>query len=894
MIECHYVLHIPLLFADKIYLHNKESMAAICPICRGNCQYGILGGGEIDLPSSCDVVIYGGNEDDESAPIIADDDRVSDKLPIDNDHVPSARSVTAPVAARMARSAAYVVHGNLYVPTTTTAAEISQQIDAAMTIYEKKARSYLRAHQYIIGRYTRRQLVRDIPRGILLFHPMGTGKTIGIVSIATATNRPIIAIMPRTLIANMMDTVVRYCTAMHIDAAEIESRITYVSLDAYNMNEQIMRKTNGDLNGYTVVVDEAHELFTQICNANNINGPSFYNMVMRAVDIFLIFATGTPIEKDPYEIVPMANMIAGRHLFPHDYATFTDLYVGSNWRDIEHGDMDGGSMVARRTLHAGAGIAPKISTNRDDIDNNFNHELPVAQSDIDTSAAINKSATTYTMPNKWLLQNRLVGLISHTVADRSRFPRELPDVVIHVPMSNMQWIQYTVARGQEYLETALKAKSKRPAKKKFGDAAIGKASSKMSTTFRQKSCALCNVYRASDGHEESPKMDRIAADINKMRLKTLAYSRFKDDGVLVLAKKLIALGWRRLDIDAETKHDSQQLNDLRESPTTISGGADDDDVMARDDNDNNADVDNDVGLGAYEIDAADVADVPNTSDDTTTSELGSESASVPQFVVLSGDTPIAVREKYRDMFNDRAKNKVGEQLMAILATRVGTRGLTFIGGRIVIACEPYWTMARIRQLRGRFSRDGSHAHLPPEMQNMQMFVYLSDKAAGAEWTDEMQKWESPGEGHTSDTVLWTRAIKRQLVLDEFITVLKEVSIECSRIKRITGFDLVDNAGREINCYQCQNATRVPLYTQSEFTDLQRGNPCHSVVKRAMKMRAITVDGKKYMYSDDPATYGTSVYRIAIYYMDERVNSYMRMADTDPRFLTIYRAIRSDE
>ena len=53
-------------------------------------------------------------------------------------------------------------------------------------------------------------------------------------------------------------------------------------------------------------------------------------MIMNAKDIRLLFLTGTPITKDPFELVPCINMLVGKEVLPFSYELFYTQYVQAN------------------------------------------------------------------------------------------------------------------------------------------------------------------------------------------------------------------------------------------------------------------------------------------------------------------------------------------------------------------------------------------------------------------------------------------------------------------------------------------------------------------------------------------------------------------------------------
>ncbi len=68
----------------------------------------------------------------------------------------------------------------------------------------------------------------------------------------------------------------------------------------------------------------------------NTNARRLYQMVMEARNLRLLFLTGTFPSKDPFEIVPCFNMLAGYDLLPTQYEVFGKSYVDREGRAVRN------------------------------------------------------------------------------------------------------------------------------------------------------------------------------------------------------------------------------------------------------------------------------------------------------------------------------------------------------------------------------------------------------------------------------------------------------------------------------------------------------------------------------------------------------------------------------
>ena len=215
-------------------------------------------------------------------------------------------------------------------------------------------------------------------RGLLCYHSMGLGKTRLAVAVALALwdVRPVVVMLPRSLRPNFEKTVRdvlaatgdtpnpggsptgdtpnpggRGAAPTDAQLAAALERFTFVSMDAYNAAEQMARAgTNqrksaspsglgltGGLDNKLLIVDEAHNFFRAIINGGeDSNARRNYDLIMGARNLRILFLTGTPASKDPFELVPCFNMLAGFNLLPTQYETFYDLYVDKGANTVKN------------------------------------------------------------------------------------------------------------------------------------------------------------------------------------------------------------------------------------------------------------------------------------------------------------------------------------------------------------------------------------------------------------------------------------------------------------------------------------------------------------------------------------------------------------------------------
>lgn len=269
---------------------------------------------------------------------------------------------------------------------TSFPTQITSKLKELYSIYNKdsKWQHLLKYYQYIT-----KNLIVEIEdsRGLLLYFTMGMGKTRTAVSVALAMdNMPVIIILPKGLQNNFENTILYVEKELGI---KMKNKINYVSMDAYNSMDQLKNISNG-INNSLIIIDEAHNFFKSIISGTiKSNAYRIYESIMNANNIKLLFLTGTPISKDPFEIVPCINMLSGFDSLPIYYDQFNTLYVDEKNKEI-----------------------------------------------------INRS----------FLANRLVGLVSYaTISKESEnmFPTELPTIIHKIEMGKYQYQKYLQAREKE-------------------------------------------------------------------------------------------------------------------------------------------------------------------------------------------------------------------------------------------------------------------------------------------------------------------------------------------------------------------------------------------------------------------------------------------------------------
>lgn len=397
---------------------------------------------------------------------------------------------------------------------TSYQSTITSRIRNLFSQYKEKEGEKLMFHQYMIRDIMTNPIygvgMPDNSRGMLIYHTVGTGKTVVAASVVLALldiQQPIV-LLPKSLQANFLKNI-----DMLLDNPQqseyVRSKLEFVALDAYNSATQLKMKAVS-LNNKLLIIDEAHNFFKSIINSANdsTNAKTLYNMIMQAVDIKILFMTGTPMSKDPFELVPCVNMLCGKEILPNSYESFYETYVDKRVKIL----------------------------------------------------------------NKNKFQNRLFGLISYVAFDMPLDPNGKPktneeigrpkDLGIelqNVEMSYPQYFKYITVRDREDKLASTRRSKKDSRSERIRDipsltvpSSVSSGSSyyiesrqvsDFSPDPKYKDVSIDKMPTEAFTKEASPKIYHLVSMLKKGNKPALIYSQFIKNGLGVIAKYLMKDGY---------------------------------------------------------------------------------------------------------------------------------------------------------------------------------------------------------------------------------------------------------------------------------------------------------------------------------------------------------------
>lgn len=132
------------------------------------------------------------------------------------------------------------------------------------------------------------------------------------------------------------------------------------------------------------------------------------------------------------------------------------------------------------------------------------------------------------------------------------------------------------------------------------------------------------------------------------------------------------------------------------------------------------------------------------------------------------------------------KNMYGNIIKLLIISSSGAEGIDLKNVQYVHITEPYWHPVRISQVIGRAKRICSHTDLPDEYKNVKVFMYilkynrklLKEKEDMYTQLINLDMDKDSKMPITTDEKLYKIMINKKILMQEFLTALKEASIDC--------------------------------------------------------------------------------------------------------------------
>jgi len=423
-------------------------------------------------------------------------------------------------------------------------------------------------------------------RGLLVYHEMGMGKTRLAVSIAMASwgQRQPLILAPKSVLAGFRATVAEVVSLLEpgLEGAELEAaqagalrRIRFITSNAGNVAIQLARATAGpaefagaaaapagplagrtptakraaappavSLEGRIVIVDEAHNFFRAIINSadENSNARQLYEMMYNAVDTRFVFLTGTPSSKNPFEIVPCFNILAGYELLPAQYEIFYKQYV-----DSEKMRLKNRGYLANRILGFVSHVSQSLPSEP---------EASIADEIVAVPTAADASSSDDGDSEEGVDSEGPTAPAFRGPRSDGGFPEVLKPIERRIEMSPEQYRAYLLVRDKEEAEGrggSMGGPGARMEIRRAPPLALPGSERSGGHTFHQRSRQLGNFSPSKEWRdtavadmpgeaftaESSPKLVQLVKDVEDAPGIVLAYSQFTHEGGLGPAARFL-------------------------------------------------------------------------------------------------------------------------------------------------------------------------------------------------------------------------------------------------------------------------------------------------------------------------------------------------------------------
>ena len=256
----------------------------------------------------------------------------------------------------------------------------------------------------------------------------------------------------------------------------------------------------------------------------------------------------------------------------------------------------------------------------------------------------------------------------------------------------------------------------------------------------------------------------------------------------------------------------------------------------------------------------------------------------PRYITFSGAEKEDIRRLALDVFNARFNelpeslssvllesgfqdndNKRGQICRVFCITSAGAEGLSLKNVRAVHIMEPYWNDVRLKQVKGRAIRIGSHLDLPKKDQNVSIYTYVSVFGKEAQESkvgpmkidetifirDSFNRKEAiefklpivEGQNQyvlTSDEYLHTISEQKKKIIDELETVMKSSAVDCE-------LNYAENKDGTFQCISLKGKVGDFLYHPDLQTDIRESASMFQITEKKEQKKVIkfTYKGKKY-------------------------------------------------
>lgn len=660
-------------------------------------------------------------------------------------------------------------------------------------VIKQKSNSTNKFSPFKYQKFVRDYMQNNSPyNGILLYHGTGSGKSCTSIGIAEnlKTERNIIVMLPASLKTNFITKGLEFCGApeYQTNPEAYKEKYSFVSYNANNTLSQIRKL--GSLDNKVIIIDEVHNLVSKMNSGimgGSVQGLEIYNMLMNAQNSKIIAMSGTPIINNPFEIAILFNILRGFIEITYFRITKVSYTYGNTWdlSEIEK-ELRKNPLIDYlevNTINKSIEFHIKVKS--------YTEEYKTVTQFIQETCELNGVTVKYlelkrltlfpleddgnifnnyfvkedaksgdTLKNEEVFKRRIMGLVSYYQISDSTYPTIKANNVYRVEMSKYQHQIYEILRAKERLSERGSSRAKSTKSKKGA----------VKSTFRVFSRQASNFVFPEEIHRPYPDPAFIISLLKKNN------SDFATEKAInkVLTMEDNANNGK---ISAEYKERINNALDklVENGELYFKDGADGLDKLSPKMKLVLKNIQKSPGLVFVYSNFRTLEGIELFSkvlDFNGYVRYGKETGkndSRPRYSIYSGTEDEKYKKELLQIFTSD-DNKHGKHIKIILASAAGAEGLDLKNIRQIHILEPYWNQMRIQQIIGRGVRRNSHSKLPPNERNVEVFRYFSvfPKSNQAISTDKI----------TTDEYIEQISLKKQVIINELLQILKECSIDC--------------------------------------------------------------------------------------------------------------------
>lgn len=627
-------------------------------------------------------------------------------------------------------------------------------------------------------------------RGILLYHGLGSGKTLSSIFISEnlKSQRNIVFLSPASLKPNFIQEGLLALgnPKYNSDPKSIYEKYSFVSFNASNTPDQI--RAIGGFDNKVIIIEETHNLVSKMVSGimgSSKHGKEIYDYLMNAKNAKIIALTGSPAINDPFELAILFNVLRGYIELSYFKINNVGTEYGNRWEfdqimpqlmDTPYVDYLEFNKVNKslevhftikhyddRYKDACDALVQKCSALNIDMKYLEKLNVPLFPTENEGEAFyeyfVEDTSDGMRLKNADIFKRRILGLVSYYTAQED-IPEKITKDYFKVKMSDYQFKIYEILREKE-------RKTEKGSNAATGQGKRKKKRGGTKSTFRVFSRQASNFVFPEEVPRPYPDPSFVVSVAD--------FGKKKRDNAQNLAK-MIAVE-NKADEEGEVENDYKER--IQEALTKLEErgdiyfrpGPQGLDKLSPKMNVMLENINSTPGLVFVYSNFRSVEGVEiftRVLDHNGYARYGTNN-NLPKYAVYSGTEDEAVRTELLKVFTN-PENKYGKDIKIIMATSAGAEGLNLKNIRQVHIMEPYWNQVRIRQVIGRGVRYRSHIALPPEERNVEVFRYFSTLAH-----DHLLMTR---EKVSTDEHIEEISMKKQGVIDELEQCLREAAVDC--------------------------------------------------------------------------------------------------------------------